>query len=738
MTAPHDLTLLGCTPEPLLSYLKALGIFRLVATQADSQVKAYWKADQFHLVSDLTRDELVDFLAYLYRPTPVLSPWNGGGGFFDSKAAGQALMRLEQSTNGRLEPFRQTATVIRTAIREAKMTKGVLQKDKTAKAAFLRLLRSSLPDEALDWIDATAVLAGERARYAPLLGVGGCDGNLDFSTNFVQRLEALIPFDDGGAPGTKRKKGPDLRLNRAWASDALFADGAPPLLSAALGQYNPGGIGGPNATQGFEGTSLVNPWDYILMLEGALVLAGAAARRLGADTTAKAAFPFTVDTSTIGWGTMADREEASSRSEVWLPLWARPAGFASVRQLFAEGRAQLGRRQAHTGLDFARAVAGLGVDKGIAEFQRFGFMQRNGLAFLATPLGRMAVQERPQARLIDEVDTWLFRLHKAVGANPTGSLERALRAIEQCIFAYCEYGGPDRLQDVLAALGRTEMLLATAPKAHEKIEPLQGLSANWLSACNDERPELRLAAALSSISHPKVKSIRFQLEPVVQKGDRIHWGGDASGVVRSAHLLRTLAAILDQRLRLGAGQYEREDERNDPQRAETTTPIGGLFPASLSDVHLFLTGQVDDQRIADLMAALCAVRWNKPAPLEAPKEHIPELSRVYALLKLLFLPGALKLPTGGDPVRIMPEPTVLNLLRAGNSQEAVAVAYRRLRASGLTPLGWTGRQHPKAPTFELGDVSCDRLLAALLIPIREPHRLASSVLQVKSSIAANR
>ena len=34
MTHTHELKLRGCSPDPLMSYLKALGIFRLVSEQA--------------------------------------------------------------------------------------------------------------------------------------------------------------------------------------------------------------------------------------------------------------------------------------------------------------------------------------------------------------------------------------------------------------------------------------------------------------------------------------------------------------------------------------------------------------------------------------------------------------------------------------------------------------------------------------------------------------------------------
>ncbi|MFX9938975.1 hypothetical protein ABTP77_21710, partial [Acinetobacter baumannii] len=72
--------------------------------------------------------------------------------------------------------------------------------------------------------------------------------------------------------------------------------------------------------------------------------------------------------------------------EIWLPLWSSPCSLAELSALFSEGRATLKRRVAKDGLDFARAVARLGVDRGITQFQRYSFLMRNGQSFFATPI----------------------------------------------------------------------------------------------------------------------------------------------------------------------------------------------------------------------------------------------------------------------------------------------------------------------------------------------------------------
>src|SRR5262249_44942137 len=167
----------------------------------------------------------------------------------------------------------------------------------------------------------------------------------------------------------------------------------------------PGGIGGANGTQGgFEAPSRVNPWDFVLMIEGSLLFAGSVARRLGVNAAYRAVFPFSVESVAVGYGAAAASEETSDGwgAGLWMPLWPEPVTFAEVKHLFAEGRAQLRRRQARNAVEFALAVNLLGVSGGVKSFARYGFLKRNGLAFLAAPLGRMDVTLRPRARLLDD------------------------------------------------------------------------------------------------------------------------------------------------------------------------------------------------------------------------------------------------------------------------------------------------------------------------------------------------
>src|SRR3954451_3274933 len=72
----------ACAPVPLAGYLKALGVFRLVAEQADPVARGLWRDERFVLCTRLSEDELIRFFVDNYQPTPVVSPWNGGSGFW--------------------------------------------------------------------------------------------------------------------------------------------------------------------------------------------------------------------------------------------------------------------------------------------------------------------------------------------------------------------------------------------------------------------------------------------------------------------------------------------------------------------------------------------------------------------------------------------------------------------------------------------------------------------------------
>ncbi len=87
----HVLELRGCTPEPLGNYLKGLGVFRLIAEQADPQARAWWENGVLPLHTKWSQDELVNFFLQgidkdkqpIYSPTPIFAPWGGRSAFIN-------------------------------------------------------------------------------------------------------------------------------------------------------------------------------------------------------------------------------------------------------------------------------------------------------------------------------------------------------------------------------------------------------------------------------------------------------------------------------------------------------------------------------------------------------------------------------------------------------------------------------------------------------------------------------
>jgi len=206
----------GCAPTPLAHYLKALGILRLVAEQADPHAAGCWRRDSFVLNTSLDAETLVKFFLERYAPTPVLAPWNGGSGFYFQEEKLKEIDPLtgkKRKTGRRNQPTAATAVVdciknsteprlalYREAILCAKniLIKRGLEEAPDAgqpKDSLITELRAHWSDTLVDWIDCVALLVSDKdsvigcsASYPPLMGTGANDGNTDFTSNFMQRI----------------------------------------------------------------------------------------------------------------------------------------------------------------------------------------------------------------------------------------------------------------------------------------------------------------------------------------------------------------------------------------------------------------------------------------------------------------------------------------------------------------------------------------------------------------------
>src|SRR5208283_2190332 len=285
-------------------------------------------------------------------------------------------------------------------------------------------------------------IGNEATFYNPVLGTGGNELKLDLSNNFMNCVADLFLKGDAGR-------------TQSLLMAALYRETVSGLVDGKIGQYDPGRAGGYNQGMEVETKDFkINPWDFVLMLEGTLVLASAISRRNLADARARLTAPFTVHFSPVGFSS-SDYHETGHK-ETWLPMWKNPARYSELQHLFGEGRSTLGRRMARDGIDFARAIGNLGVDRGIDSFERYAFLARRGQSFVAVPAGRFVVQYRKDVELLDELDPSLssvdafIREFKPVPAT----LQNARRQIAEALFSCSREPETYRFKELIRALGR--------------------------------------------------------------------------------------------------------------------------------------------------------------------------------------------------------------------------------------------------------------------------------------------
>jgi len=670
----HHVILSGCVSTVLGSYLKALGVHRLVAEQLDPSAMSCWdRSGLFHLVSSADRDGLIDFFIHRYAPTPLVTPWNGSSGFYagDQQRGIQAIAR---SGDERFARYREVIDRCRGLLE----TLGLNEKpdEKEAKFRLLRRARSSLPDDAVAWLDAAYVI-GDDARYPALLGTGGNDGHLDFANNFMQRLAGLFLAPEARAGSSKRA------INAADAFTAsIFGDlHSGVLQAAAVGQFVPALAGGTNMTAGLKTEGRVNPWDFILALEGAVTFAGAAVRRLDAARHGSASFPFHVNPSPVGYGSSASVDGEQARCELWLPLWSAPCMFVEIAALFGEGRLDVGRRRATSGLDAARAVATLGVDRGLERFERVGIVRRNGLSYLAAWLGTFEVRAVPRIDLFRELDGWLGSIERRDEIRP--DVSAGFRRLEGAMFEACRKDRP--LTASLEAIGNLEHAVAASDKTRRGVRPLRGLAAAWHVAADDSSPEFAVASAVASWD------IRSSLEPI----ESHRWSEGIRPEWTSRNALENIVAIARRRI-TGA--------------EAGLLPLDGRPTVSVHALRRLLAGALDLDRLRDLLFGLSLIDdYVQVAP--PPLKDVADVDRVFCALRAVASPRFLEIDGRHPSPKTVA--AILARLSARDVGGALVLAERRLRASGCAL---------RAPLREVGSRrDVEALAAALVIPL--PHAL---------------
>lgn len=765
--APLEIVLKGCTPEPLMSYLKALGVLRLVSQDTqygDPGARGFWRDGEFVLHSRLNLEGLQEFFIHKYQPSPIVVPWSGKD-FFNVKR-NTNVAKLASTPTGsqiieailcchaeRLAAYREVINTAFSTLAALDIErKGQMEKTHV-KAAYIAYLRSHAPEKLIPWLDAATVLDADRSTFSALLGSGGgSDGNTHFSDNFMQNLwDALPDFAEQRVAtkhrgGTQHSEDPVWR-SQGWLSGALLGTPAGSLVDERTSSlFDAGAVGGPNATQGMERKAAANPWNFILALEGSICFAGALAKRNLVSAKSVSSFPFQVRLSALDDGRTSNKETAGR--EIWLPLWEAPAKFKEIEHLLAQGRIELNGKTAAHGVDAARAVASLGTDQGIFAFHRYAIVKGRvgGENYnTAASLGRIDVKAREYVDLLNGLDEWLSAFRRACGfgrkEEAPARLAGALRRIDKAIFNYCRSGGHVRFQEILIALGRAERELMRDGRwgRENRVRPLHGLSVQWIEAARDAGPEFELALSLACIrSRGDVGPLRANLEPVGAKdGKTTTWADEDRAVIwNQADLSSNLTAVLARRM-------QDAKRHNAPH-----LPLWSSCPATLGAIAAFIAEETDDERLEDLLWGLSLVdtaNKSSPAPASGNLYDALPLTRLYALLKPLFLHAPVVWRAGhwryarGDEkgIVVRPEPRILSLLRSGRVDEAVGLAAQRLRASGLQPIVtggdgiWSesqGRRLAAALLIPIHSYSLDQLLSLVV-------RRNSSAIQLQGEVA---
>jgi CRISPR-associated protein Csx17 len=350
----------------------------------------------------------------------------------------------------------------------------------------------------------------------------------------------------------------------------------------------------------------------------------------------------------------------------------------------------------------ARAVARLGTARGIAAFQRYGYIERNGQSNLAVPIGRFHVPSRisPRISCLDDLEAWLPRLHReARDDHAPARLKQAERRLADALFAVAQH--PDensRWQTVLLALGEVEAIHVHGGKL--RTGPIPALRSEWVAAAGLHQPEMRLALAFA------MQAVGFNRERLPINSVRRHWlpgkNEETAAVLQGRSGITDAIALVERRLIEAA-------QRGSRRLPLLAAPGTAAHPA---DLAAWLAGEVDPDRTLALARALMALdcrAWaaHLPSPAgrgaggEGTAHAYPD--DAWLVLRLALLPWPLK-----DGREIKADPAIYRRLSSGDAAGAVELALRRLSAAGI---------HAAVRAAALSPATARLWAAALAFPI---------------------
>ncbi|MFC9658952.1 type I-U CRISPR-associated protein Csx17 [Nocardia sp. NPDC127606] len=648
----------GCRNTSLGGYLSALGVLRTVTRQFDAEATGHWQGDEFALTSRFSNvAELIRELAAEFQPLPIVSPWNAGSGFAGNgkSATAEGLIAwVENSSDPRLVQLQAAVRACRLIVTEG-ARHGLLGDStlwsKDAKDDVLRLSRNLLPDDALEWLDTAVALTDGDPVYSRLVGTGGNFGRLELSATYIRFSKLVL----------------ENRNSVDWLDAALTGRADVQLPKESLGQYDPSGVGAPE-----ESNSIGNPWTFLLLIGGTTSFSTAVVRRHG-SAYARAALPFQVRSTAAGFNSAALGEKALA--EQWTPEWSEPMTATEIDHLLTEGRADWRNQPAHTALDMIRSCGTLGTARGITAFGRHIFVERLGRSPLAVYGGRIKIDEHPGIRTLEPLDRWIETVTRT---KPPRAIETTLSTLKEAIYQHAGSGKPSDLVAVFASIGQLRRALDRSTTSREALAGLRFPDPHRvLTGLMPARQEdIHLRIALSIVT-----------------------GHDRKGDVNAVRLADLNAGLYAALL---SAVKRRAQPRPVAEPTDHSVPKSAVKGARIAyrkgldidvgDIVAVARGEIESERIANLLAGLDAVRWPEApnaAWTQVDDRHTDRQVNSDPAIDLLLQfttteqvmigkkDGSRRLAT------LCPGFEWPSLLAAGRTSEVLEDAAQRLRLAGL-------------------------------------------------------
>lgn len=667
----------GLNADALGSYLASLGLFSLVARQWP-QARACWRNARFCLVGGPDKlDQVVEFVSEICEK----STWTR----YDKPWDRYKKEDIKKKTSTRTAQWRALE----------------------AEERSLRLFGAHLA-------------LNNRIRMNPILGTGGNAGQRKFDRGWGKAVQHLKKLSCDERESLKT----DIRA---------FLEGQ---ACKYLGDFSAGSWFGAGNKIYNHGTKKpfrkgeVQPLAMALACEGIPYFSGGSSRQFGSRRQFKGAFPFVTD----AMAPKGEDEVGRIEAEVWAPTWSQPMTEPELRSLFLRGRAELGGKGATSAAAFSVGVMDRGVDAGVAEFRRFSLLHTTS-------------SQTFESRLADVVP--------ASGTASDGATKRALQLVTKFYSSLPQdrkgdkrsrfFGLRGLLEQALVDFSVTRLSKTRTEQAWTLVDEItevlfkidqnrtfrglnvrfQLLPGEWAVGLFREDPpdrEARLALALSSLTGtPAAPQFIAHRIGVKMAGGLWEFPDSRAptSVWSDVGLTENLCVMAEQRvMEVLHGTNPRP-------------PFDAAIRVCLEDIHAWLSGEIDEERMRLWLDRFCVFDWNGEENSEAARKLQHNFSDIqpiidgalglYALFRPLASDWLFRRILSENHARIerastcTPLSRVIAMLRYGDVNAAVEVARAAYRSVGVEFADFNVPFH---------EPDLDRLLATLIVPVRDRQVLA--------------